>query len=212
MSAQEPTDVAHLREAFASLADEGGHAVDSGRIFDALHGDLIVEERHAVVDELLVDPGAAEAWTLAREMAPAPVRPATMAVAAWQWMSLAAAAVLVVALGWQIVQPSRLAQEPAYRSLESKVIASALPAGVPLTRAEPVLRWTGVEGARYRVRLLTPDLEVLEESLELSTSEYRLNTERLRRIPSGGQLAWQVEGRLPNEAIIVSPTFMVRVE
>ena len=42
------------------------------RVFDALHGNLSAEERRAVVDELVLNADAAEAWRLARELAPDP--------------------------------------------------------------------------------------------------------------------------------------------
>ena len=73
MSASDPGDVARLREALASLAGKDGKdgsSADAGRIFDALHGNLSVDERRAIVDELVRDAGAAEAWGLARELAP----------------------------------------------------------------------------------------------------------------------------------------------
>ena len=97
-------------------------------------------------------------------------------------MSVAAAAVLAVGLGWQLI-PSRGDGEPTYRSVESRAIRSALAQGAELSRAQPVLRWTGVDGARYRVRVLTADLQVLEESAESSAREYTVSPETLGRIP-----------------------------
>jgi hypothetical protein len=228
VSAEDPKDVLRLREAFASLEDPddrkapGGQGtsdpVDSGRIFDALHGDVSPKERQAVVEQLLTNPSAAEAWRLAREMRPdtavqggadrAPeesTRPAK-----WKWMAVAAAAVLAVGLGWQLI-PSSGDGEPAYRSVESRAIRSALPRDAELARAQPVLRWTGIEGARYRVRVLTPDLQLLEASAESSAREYTLSPETLGRIPPGGQILWQVEARIPGEVVITSPTFSIRV-
>jgi hypothetical protein len=71
VSAHDSKDVARLREAFASRQDEGtGEPVDPERIFDALHGNVTREERQAVVEQLLTDPAAAEAWRLARDMRP----------------------------------------------------------------------------------------------------------------------------------------------
>ena len=215
MSAEDPKDVARLREAFASLADEGGgSSLEPERLFDALHGDVSPEERQAVVDQLLTDPAAAEAWRLAREMEPdvavsqAPDNALTAAPRppAWRWMSAAAAAVLAVGVGWFVTQ-SRVAEEPAYRSVESRTIVSALPDNAPLSRAQPILRWSGVEGARYRVRVLTPELQLLEESPETPASEYTLTADALTRIPPAGRVLWQVEARLPGEGIITSPTF-----
>jgi hypothetical protein len=211
VSAEEPRDIAGLREAFASLASERpGDPVDAGRIFDALHGNVSPEERQAVVDELLVNPAAAEAWRLAREMPVEAALERSTPPAIWTWMSIAAVAVLALGLGWQFI-PWRQAEEPAFRSVETRAIASALRPGAVLARAQPVLRWTGADGARYRVRVLTRELEVLEESAESLAREYTLSQETLRRIPPGGQILWQVEGRVPGETVIVSPTFSIQV-
>ncbi len=211
MSAQEPRDVAHLRQAFAALAlDERGDPVDAGRIFDALHGDSNAGERHAVVEELLVNPAAAEAWRLARELPPQAAVERSTPRRMWTWMSIAAAAVLAVGLAWPLVS-GRPAGEPAYRSLETRALASALPPAATLVRAHPVLRWTGVEGARYRVRVLTKDLEVLEESAESPAREFTVSPESLRQVAPGDQLLWQVEARVPGEGLVVSPTFNIQV-
>ncbi len=218
MSANDPKDIAPLREAFASLRGEDtSDPVDSERIFDALHGSGSPEERQAVVEQLLTNPAAAEAWRLAREMRPdaavegdlesAP--PEWRRPAAWTWMSVAAAALLAVGLGWQVSQ-WREAEEPVYRSSESRTIASALP-GADLSRTQPVLRWSGVEGARYRVRVLSADLQVLEESEETPAPQYSLSAQALARIPPGGQILWQVDARIPGEEVITSPTFSNRV-
>jgi hypothetical protein len=199
--------------------------VDAERIFDALHGNLSAEERQAVADELLTNPEAAEVWRLANEMAPdgaaegsAPAAEGTAPTAeraaggtTRRWMSLAAAAVLVVGAG-SLLNPWREAQAPVYRGVESRAIASALPPDAALARAQPVLRWTGVAGAKYRVRVLTPELEVLEESAESAAQELTLSAETLGRIPAGGRILWQVEGRLTEGGTIVSPTFSARVE
>jgi hypothetical protein len=209
----DPNDVARLREALASLAGKGSGSVDPERVFDALHGNLSAEERRAVVDELVVNPDAAETWRLARELAPEPAAAAVpTGRETWRWLSIAAAAVLAVGLAWRFLGPPGSPEEPAYRSVEQRTITSLLPQGAVLSRTQPVLRWTAVEGARYRVRVLTSDLEVLQETGELTGPEYTLSADVLRRIPSGGQFLWQVEGRVRGSAAIVSPTFNTRVE
>ena len=218
MNRHEPEDAARLREAFASLQDEGGReAVDAERVFDAVHGDLGPEERQAVVEQLLTSPATAEAWRLANEMPPAAAESAAHRVptrpdrtATWRWLPVAAVALLTVGLGWQFMR-SRSAEEPVYRGVESRAIASALPDGAALSRAQPVLRWSGVDSARYRVRVLTPDLQVLEESTELPTPEYRISPDTLARIPPASRILWQVEARIPGEEVITSPTFMNQV-
>ena len=215
MSASDPGDVARLRDALASLAGgdrRKGSPVDAGRIFDALHGDLDVEERRAVVDELVSDAEAAEAWRLARELTPEAVAPSIAPrLESWKWLSMAAALLLAVGLGWRVFSPTP-STPPVYRGGEPRAIASALPAGAPLSRSRPVLRWTSIEGARYQVRVLTPELQVLVETGELTTPEYRLTDEVLGRVAPGGVILWQVEGRIPGSGVITSPTFSVRVE
>jgi hypothetical protein len=216
VSASDPGDLARLREALASLAGKDGKdssSADAGRIFDALYGNLSADERRAVVDELVNDAEAAEAWGLARELAPeSATASVTGRMEMWKWISMAAALLLAVGLGWRLFSPWKPAEPPVYRSGEQRTIASALPPGAPLSRTQPVLRWTPVEGARYQVRVLTPELQVLVETGELTTSEYTLSPDVLRRIAPGGAILWQVEGRIPGSAVVTSPTFSVRLE
>lgn len=208
-----PHKVAHLRDAFASLEGDARRSIDSGRIFDALHGDVSVEQRRALVDELLTDGDAAEAWRLALELAPEPhARPRAFLVRRGGWMSMAAAAALVAMIGWQLTAPQRPADQPSYRGFNGPRIASALPPGVAITRVTPTLRWTGVEGARYRVRVLRTDLTVIAQSDELTLTEYTLKSGALDQIPAGAQILWQVTAHIPTEGIVESPTFYARVE
>jgi hypothetical protein len=111
---------------------------------------------------------------------------------------------------WQL-QSVRSGRPPAYRSAQSG-IASLTPPDTPLSRAQPVLRWTPLEGARYRIRVLTPTLDVLDEAEEIVEPQYRLRDDVLRRIPSGSEMLWQVDAMVPGGAAASSPTFSVRVE
>ena len=218
--ASDPDNVARLREALASVegkvgkAGTEGSSTDAGRIFDAIHGTTLdAEERRAIVDELVTDADAAEAWRLARELAPEPAAASVPAQReAWKWLSMAAALVLAVGLGWKLFSPGKPAELPVYRSGEQRAIASMLPPGTTLSRTVPVLRWTPVPDAHYRVRVLTPELQVLVETGELTTPEYTLSADVLRRIPPGAVILWQVEARVPRSAVVTSPTFSVRLE
>ena len=212
MSTSEPTDVERLRAALARLGDEPGWPeVDAERLFSALHGDMSAEERRTVVDELVRNPRAAAVWRLARELEPD--QPAAHTPAwgrTWTWLSVAAVVLLIVGAAWQF-QPWR-SEAPVYRGAEPRSIASLVPANTRLSREQPVLRWTALEGARYRVRVLTPDLDLLDEAENLAASEYRLKPEVLRLIPPAGRILWQVEARVCGTAAVVSPTFSVQVE
>jgi hypothetical protein len=189
---------------------DGPTRADAGRIFDAVHGQLSDDERQALVEQLLSDPDAAEAWRLAVDLAPEQPAAAPVTSGAWpRWLAVAAVLVLAVGAGWWFVRPS---PEPVYRGSGQPVIVSALPADTVLSRASPLLRWRGIEGARYRIRILTPELALIEESAELSESEYMVGKTVLERVPSGGRLLWQVEGRLRDGTVVMSPTFTARVE
>jgi hypothetical protein len=214
VTSPETPDVRRLREALASLAgsDDAPPAVDSERIFDALHGRLSDEERRAVVEELVRSPDAAEAWRFARELSPADRQADAPSRRLWLGLSIAAAALLAVTLGWQFSDTLRTREEPVYRSVEQRRIESLLPPEQSLPRSMPVLRWTPIEGARYRVRVLTPALEVLEEADELTKPEHALDANVVRRLPAGQQILWQVEASVAGEAQLVSPTFSVRLE
>jgi len=209
MSAPEPPDVARLREALARLSDDPGWPdADNERVFSALHGDMSPEERRAVVDELIRNPQAAAAWRLARELEPE--EPMPVSAVPWKWMSIAAMLVVIAGAFWLF--PPWQSEAPVFRGGEARTIASLLPGGVPLSRAEPVLRWSGLEGARYRVRVLTPELELLDESDDLAEPEYRLRDDVLRRIPARGRMLWQVEARVGGTPAVVSLTFSTQVE
>jgi hypothetical protein len=221
VSTHEPADVERLRAALASLAAEPGGdggeeapAVDAGRIFDALYGELGDEARQAVVDATVTDADAAEAWRLAAELAPD--RPATVESAprsiSWTWLGLAAALVLAVGLGWQQLALLRTGETPVYRGGDGRTIGSLLPAGAPLSRQSPVLRWTPIEGARYRVRVLTSSLELLEEAADLGVPQYTVSADVVSRLPSGATLLWQVEAAVAGTTPVTSPTFTVQLQ
>jgi hypothetical protein len=182
------------------------------RIFDAVHGTLDLEDRRTVVDELVMTSDAAEAWRLARELTPEPRARWFELARRWQWLAAAAGVVLTLGVGWQLGGPSTTPTGLVYRNVDPRSITSALPPEATLSRTQPVLRWTGVPGARYRVRVLTPALEVLEISPELDAVEYRLGEANMRRVDAGSDILWQVEGRIFGDGVIESPTFRVRVD
>jgi hypothetical protein len=222
MSTPEPPDVERLRAALARLdEDPGWPDVDAERMYAALHGELDAETRRQIVDETIRNPRAAAAWRLARELDPGDAaspaggldhEDATYGGHAWtrRWLPLAATVALALGAAWQF-QVWR-DDAPVYRGEEVRAISSALPAGQPLSRTRPELRWTPIDGARYRVRVLTPELDVLDESGDLEAPAYMLGPAVLSRIGPGTEVLWQVEARTPGSAPLVSPTFSTRVQ
>lgn len=205
-------DVARMRRAFASAPGEGRGAVDSERIFDALHGDMTVEDRRVMVDELLSDADAAESWRLALDLAPAPEAKPRVLSARGAWMSMAAvAAVLLMVAGSQLTRPRQAVDIPTYRGLNGASIAPVPPSDATIRRVSPTLRWTAAAGGRYRVRVLTADLEMIAVSEELTLTEYTLQPSVVDRMPEGIEVLWQVTVRLPDGTVVESPTFRARV-
>lgn len=211
MSAAEPPDVERLREALARLAEEPDWPeADADRLFSALHGDMTAEERRDVVDELVRNPRAAAEWRLARELAPPSTSTSDAGSRRWKWLSVAATLALLAGAMWQL-QPWR-SEAPVFRSVETRTLESVLPDDAPLARGNAVLRWTAIDGARYRVRVLTPELDLLAEAEDLGQAEYRVPAESLAGVAVGGRVLWQVEARVPGTATVVSPTFSAQVE
>lgn len=214
MSAPEPSDLERLRAALAaSTGDES--PVDPGRIFDAVHGDTSSEERQTLVDEIADDPEALEAWRLAMELAPGPAVSAPGSASGvsstWKWLGVAAGLLLAVGLARPLLAPWRQFGPPVYRGIEGLSIASLLPEGEPLPRAAPVLRWTAIDQARYRVRVFTADLQPLAETSDLATAAYPLPPDVMDRLPGGAVVLWQVEAEAP-QGTVVSPTFATRLQ
>ena len=210
MTAPEPPDLDRLRAALARLGQEAEWPEpDSERVFSALHGEMSAEDRREVVDELVRNPHAAAAWRLARELEPDEPSVAEARSRAWTWISVAAMVAIAAGAAWQF-QPWS-ADAPVYRSAEPRTIESRLPEDVRLPRAEPVLRWSAIDGARYRVRVLTPELDLLDEA-DVAAPEYRLPPEVLRQIRARGAIFWQVEARVDGASPVVSPTFTASLE
>jgi hypothetical protein len=213
MSEREPEDIAKLREAFASLAERAGDAPSapaSSRAYEALHGELSPEERRALVAQLVTDPQAAEAWRLARELPPVPAAARAGSSSRRPWWTLAAALAAFALLG--VLWTERAPQgPPVYRGQEAEIVRSTL-GQAPVSRAEPVLTWSAVPGARYRVVVMTPELDRLEEADGLTEPRFRLSSALLARLAPGASFLWQVEVEAPGAVPQLSETFSARLE
>ena len=220
MTTRDPADLERLRAALAAAGEDSGRSAaveaDAGRIFDAVHGEVSTAERQAVVDDLWRDPEAAEAWRLAMDLQPPDAAVAPVAASAgggtpWRWMGLAAGLALAVGVVWQLA-PWRTAGTPVYRGSGVTEIRSLLPEGAALSRTAPTLRWTPVDGAQYRIRVLTADLRPLVEAERLTVAEFTLPAAVVTGLPDDTTLLWQVEAVVSGAAPIASPTFSSRLQ
>lgn len=236
----QPEDTEALRRAFSANAeDDDRDTVDDERIWRAVRGELSREERHAVIEEMARNPAMAESWRIAKALsdelgdpvvadqrmaaednddayAGQTVVPSSVATRPWvrrhQWsLGFAVAAMLALSIGlnqssWM---PGSISE---YRQAASQDVVSLLAEGDRLPRQDFTLRWSAVEHASYRLRVLTPELQVLLDVGDLDTNEYRVEAHRLSDLPSGSRLLWQVEAHLPDGRQLTSATFFAEVQ
>jgi hypothetical protein len=211
-----------LKTAFHALGAGNGRECSSDdldRVWRAMDGTLGADERRELIDRLASDPDLAEAWRVARELhaaseAHAPARTAPRrAVTGWRSGWLAAAAVLLAAIGsvvvFQRIQPA----DDTFRAGDSYSVESLIDAAAALPRDQFRLRWTpGPPDTRYQVRVTTEDLQVLTVAADLPAAEVVVARDSLSPVASGGRVLWQVTARLSGGRTITSATFVTRVQ
>jgi len=233
-SGQPVDEIARLRDAFASAsahAHPGADCPGPEQLWAAVTGELPTRLRRKLVDHVSTCPACAEAWRLARELAPAAefggaAEPWTGRLASilglpWSWnravlAGAAAAVVLSAAVTVRFMAPgpaAPLEPTPPYRNPNLVRIQSLLPPGEPLSREQPLLRWSaGPEGSEYAVTVTTEDLRQVVSVRALKAAQLRIPTARLAGLPPGTKLLWQVETRLPDAELIRSGTFIVPLQ
>ena len=178
---------------------------DADRIWRAVHLELPLDERLAVIDHVAECPACAEAWRAAREMTPPAVRAPVPRQSRMRVFAAAAVLALVaMPLAWYILrQPP-----PVERGRD--VLQSGVPSGEALPRKDFRLRWLGgPDGARYDVTVSTTALTEIVTERGLTRPEYRVAPERLTPFPSGTEVLWIVVARAPDGRTVSSPTFKV---
>ena len=211
-----------LKAAFQDLGDADRRECSSDdldRVWRALDGTLEAEERRELVDRLAADPALAEAWRVARELcaaggldADARVAPARQPTPGWQRGWLAAAAVVLAAIGAVLVFQRVRPADETFRTPEGYSVESLIGGDATLPRTEFRLRWTpGPTDTRYQVRVTTEDLRVLAVAADLPAPEYVVPAEALAPVPSGTRVLWQIDARLAGGERVSSATFTTRV-
>ena len=84
--------------------------------------------------------------------------------------------------------------------------------GQALPRARFALRWQGIEGARYDVRVMTRDLSEIAVVQDLSEPELVLDAAYFVDLERDTVLLWQVEAFLPEGERVPSRTQQVVLE
>jgi hypothetical protein len=218
-------DDQNLRKAFAALpvdARADGTCPDSEHIWAAIEARIPVAERRRLVLHMADCPSCAEAWRLAVRMGATPpghwrvfvdrmregIQGFTEAI--WQHhrgLAAAATAVVVVVVSVMFVNPEitgpGTTEIQGFRGIEAVVALDQ-----PLSRQECWLRWSGVEGARYDLRVTNESLDVVATAQGLEETEYFLPEQDLAGVAPGERLLWLVEATLSSGERIPSRTFV----
>ncbi len=203
-----------LREAFASLGSppsSGKECPEPDHLWRAAAGDLSGNEARTIVAHTSVCVSCSREWRLAKELGARPIdvpqeTSETIGGAAgfWQIMNLrlvpAIAGVgFVVVVAILGLQYWPRATEPGFRGASDSQIVSSVPDDVALDRDDCLFRWT-VEGpaaaVRFDLRIATGDLTEVLSVRGLGSPEFRVPSESLSSVPSGGILYWTVDAYL----------------
>ncbi len=189
---------------------------EAERIWAAVHQELPLSEREAIIDHTVECGTCAEAWRLAMEIrrtdeleaeAASHERSMLRQPAVW---ALAAAATLVLAV--VVMRPWAPPPAPGLRDPGSAVLQS-LVVGDALPRTNFLLRWSGGSpDARYELTATTSDLEVLALVRGLDRPEYLIPSDRLAQLPSGALVLWRVVARASDGSTLASQTFETPVQ
>ncbi len=194
----------------------------------AVRAELDPERMRAVGAHAVECDPCGEGWRMARGIAsgripqpeaaapPAPERgfapPIVPSPSFGRWgVGVSAAALAAVASLLLVGPPAGEAPGSDAPAVEEPIV-SRLDAARPLPRQRFVLRWSGPEEARYRIRVATQDMRPLVTSLEIRTREYRINPQVLEGVAPGAVIVWQVTALMPDGREVLSPHFTVPVE
>jgi hypothetical protein len=105
-----------------------------------------------------------------------------------------------------------LREEPARLRVAAAASEEILPLTKDCTRARCELAWRALPGHEFRLRVLTEDLEVLQDVDLVEASSFEVPSEDLARVQPGDGLLWQVTARDPAGRTIRSITYRQELE
>jgi hypothetical protein len=201
-----------LVELFQENRAVGQGCASPEEIWDAVSGRLGQVRVGELVDHTIRCGDCAQLWRLAREAHAAgeEPRPATV-VRPWRWVrwtgvgaaGLAAAAMLL------LVARRPAVENPERGSPEARIVSTT---ARELPREAFLLRWAPVgPGARYHIEVVLADLTEIDRAAELQTPERQVPVAALERVPSGTDVLWRIEARLPDGETVSSAPFRTRI-
>lgn len=224
-----------LREGFASarnVAADAAACPDASLIWDSAAETLTGDDNESLLRHTAGCGACAASWRLAREMLneglPGEASAETIEASSrfatgrrrgagpgpW-WFGLAAAAVLVLAVSFVVVQESQpvAPTEPIYRTTPGGGLSAEVDPATPAPRDAMVLRWSGApDGTTYDLRVTTDRLAPLHRAFGIEQAEYRIPENALADVPSGAVILWTVTAHLPDGRRWSSNSFRATVE
>lgn len=211
-----------LRDAVAEVAEAAEDPSDcpeAERIWLSARRELGPAENERMLLHVASCPACALAWRVAQDMGPrsavSPREPGARGGGSRRWIGVAAAALVVAAVGLGIVFRPGPGGEPeaVYRTQEGRWLRSTLEEGVPLAREDFVLRWVpGPQGTLYDVLVTSETLEPLAEVASLESAELHVSAESLEELAAGSPVLWQVTAHLPDGRTVESEAYTAEVE
>lgn len=211
-----------LREELAGVSEVAGDGSDCPSpetLWRSGRDELDAPENEEVVLHIAECTACASAWRLARELAPAaevtPFRVETRKPTRTRWFRLAAAAVIVMAVGASAVLfwPPQRDEAPVFREQDAYRLDSILVEDEPLARDRFILQWSpGPEGTIYEVLITDERLETLHRAYSLDQPSYRVPETVLVDLKSGERVFWQVIAELPDGRWVRSESYSSIIE
>jgi hypothetical protein len=207
---------ARLREAFAARAPrEGACDADPQRIWSAAAGEATAEESRALLLHAAQCASCDLLWRLAAELrGAAGLAAGAGEVPARRWkgaIAVAFAAAAAIALVPVFLRKAPPAEPPFREEAASGILA--LSGEGALARDRFLLRWTPLPpGTRYSLAVARRDLAPLYLATGLEVPEHQVPASAFAGVPSGTDLFWRIEARLPDGRRLSSRAFSVRVE
>lgn len=214
-----------LFQALPRRCAPGEECPEPAELWASARGEVGPERQRWLIGHTGRCPSCAEDWRLARHLErTGAVTGSTGAAGGHSGSSaerlrrfaLAATVILAVAVAalWAASAGLDRGADPGETTLRGAgpQIESLTSQKLPLSRTDPVLRWSGPEGARYDLVVSDERGRPVYRAEGLTGTAHPLPPEVVDGLPSGSVLSWQVIALLPDGSDRTSRTFRVTLE
>jgi hypothetical protein len=125
----------------------------------------------------------------------------------WSAAGLSAVLAAVIAL-----RAPNVSDEPAALRVAGAATEAIIALPTACTRARCQLAWRALPGHEFRLRVLSEDLEILQDVDLADASSFEVPSADLARVQSGDGLLWQVTAQDPAGRVVRSITYRQELE